>query len=325
MSVRSAESVTKVFTLRNFSTGAAANATGTPTGTLYVNGISNAASVTVTNITTGVYFAAVTLPTLAAGDLCDLVINATVSGVTDNTIIWSDTKDLVLDSSYRPDTNLELWRGVQPTALSAAGNVSSSIAEIAGDNGSSAFISYWQGLVHGSVDASTFTPTTTVFETSITEDSDNFTGNQILWTLTPDSDNGGAYSTVLSYSFSGNNKVKLTLAAPLPSAIQDTDTFVMVGIAPDNASIAAIKAKTDNLPTSPAAVGSVMTIDATTVITDVASTSTLGGILSILRALANGKMVCTTGVLQMFGTNGTTQLGTTRTITGAVPADFTRS
>jgi ABC-type uncharacterized transport system YnjBCD ATPase subunit len=94
VSVRSGQSVTTEFTTRAFATGAATNATGTPTGTLYVNGTADAASVTVTNQTTGVYKAAVTLPTLAVGDVVSLVINATVSGVTDNAKIWEDSKDV---------------------------------------------------------------------------------------------------------------------------------------------------------------------------------------------------------------------------------------
>jgi hypothetical protein len=99
MSVRSGQSITVLFSTRTWATGAATNATGTPTGTLYVNGVSNAASVTVANVTTGLYTAAVTLPTLAFGDVVELNINATVSGVTDNGIVWCDTKDVALDTS----------------------------------------------------------------------------------------------------------------------------------------------------------------------------------------------------------------------------------
>lgn len=99
MSVRSGQSITKVFTTRVFSTGVATNADSTPTGTLYVNGTADAASVTVTNLATGIYKAAVTLPTLAVGDVVDLRIAATVSSVSDTEIIWSDTKDIAADSS----------------------------------------------------------------------------------------------------------------------------------------------------------------------------------------------------------------------------------
>ncbi len=94
MSVRSAESVTTVFTTASFSTGALVNADSLPTGVLYLNGTANGATVTVTNITTGIYKAAVTLPTLAVNDLVSLVISATVGGVAGGGKVWEDTKDV---------------------------------------------------------------------------------------------------------------------------------------------------------------------------------------------------------------------------------------
>lgn len=93
MSVRSGQSITVEFTLRNFSTGAAQNGDSLPTGTLVLNGVDNGATVTVTNVATGRYKAQVTLPTLAVSDWVELNINATVNSITDNGIIWRDTKD----------------------------------------------------------------------------------------------------------------------------------------------------------------------------------------------------------------------------------------
>lgn len=120
MSVRSGQSITKVFTTRVFSTGVATNADSLPTGTLYVNGTADAASVTVTNITTGIYKAAVTLPTLAVGDVVDLRIAATVSSVADTEVIWSDTKDIVIDASGLADaTTVKLGPSGSATAQTA--------------------------------------------------------------------------------------------------------------------------------------------------------------------------------------------------------------
>jgi hypothetical protein len=100
MTVRASQSVTRLFTLRRFDTGAASNADSLPTGTLYVNGASNAASVTVTNVTTGLYTAAVTMPSnLAIGDAVELRINATVNSVSDNAVIWQDMADVAINSS----------------------------------------------------------------------------------------------------------------------------------------------------------------------------------------------------------------------------------
>ena len=93
MTIQSAQSVTVLFTTRVFSTGVGTNADSLPTGAVYVNGTANAATVTVTNITTGIYKAAATMPTLAAADAVELVISATVGGVSDKAIVWGDTCD----------------------------------------------------------------------------------------------------------------------------------------------------------------------------------------------------------------------------------------
>ena len=57
MSVRSAQSITVLFTTRAFATGVGVNADSLPTGTLYVNGVANGATVTITNLDTGRYTA----------------------------------------------------------------------------------------------------------------------------------------------------------------------------------------------------------------------------------------------------------------------------
>lgn len=95
--VKTGQAVTAVFATSSPATGAATSADSTPTGTLYVNGTADAATVTVTNITTGRYKAAVTLPTLAAGDVVDIWIAATVGGIAGGGVVWSaaaDTKRL---------------------------------------------------------------------------------------------------------------------------------------------------------------------------------------------------------------------------------------
>ncbi len=122
MSVRSGQSVTKLFTTRRFDTGAATNADSTPAGTLYVNGTANAAVVTVTNVTTGIYKAAVTLPTLAVGDIVDLRIAATVNSVADNAVIWEDTKDVAVDSAGVVAGNIVAVNSVGVTGTGAVGD-----------------------------------------------------------------------------------------------------------------------------------------------------------------------------------------------------------
>jgi hypothetical protein len=92
--VKSGQSVTVDFTTLA-ATGALANAASTPTGTLVVNGVDNAAVVTVTNKATGIYKASVILPSLAAGDLVQLRIAATIGSVATGGIIWQDVADII--------------------------------------------------------------------------------------------------------------------------------------------------------------------------------------------------------------------------------------
>ena len=91
--IKSAQSVTVDFTTVSPVTGAATDATGTPVGTLVVNGTDNGASVTVTNKATGVYKAAVTLPSLDAGDVVQLRIAATVAGIDGAGVVWVESID----------------------------------------------------------------------------------------------------------------------------------------------------------------------------------------------------------------------------------------
>lgn len=87
MSWRTGDVVTAEFTTRG-STGAA-NADSLPTAKLVINGVDDGVSVTVTNKATGIYKASVTLPTTAEGDLLQIRVSATVSGVSDNADIWA--------------------------------------------------------------------------------------------------------------------------------------------------------------------------------------------------------------------------------------------
>lgn len=93
MSIKSGQSITMLFTTHDPATMLPTDATGTPTGTLYVNGTANGASVTVTNVTTGVYKAAVTLPSLTAGDICAILVAATIAGSAYVGVVWDSASD----------------------------------------------------------------------------------------------------------------------------------------------------------------------------------------------------------------------------------------
>lgn len=138
MTVQSGQSVTVLFTTRVFATGVGTNADSLPTGTLYLNGSSNAATVTVTNISAGLYSAQVTLPTLAVKDEVQLAIAATVSSISDKAVIWTDTKDVLLDSSGQVTYNntaaattaaiaTAVWQDTTAGDFTAAGSIGKSL------------------------------------------------------------------------------------------------------------------------------------------------------------------------------------------------------
>lgn len=92
MSLKSGQSLIVDFTTQNAS-GAATDADATPVGTLVINGTDDAATVTVTNKSTGSYKAAVTLPALGAGDGVQLRIAATIGGTAAKAIIFQGVAD----------------------------------------------------------------------------------------------------------------------------------------------------------------------------------------------------------------------------------------
>jgi len=75
-------------------TGAKAAATGTPVGALYVDGVADAATVTITG--SNPYKWSVTLPTLTAGQRVDMYITATISTIATAGIVASAQADTAL-------------------------------------------------------------------------------------------------------------------------------------------------------------------------------------------------------------------------------------
>lgn len=125
MHVKSGQSVTTEFPTQAPTTGAATNADSLPVGTLYVNGTADAATVTVTNITTGRYKAAVTLPTLAAGDMVAIWITATVGGVAGGNKVWEASADTRHVSDSVAQTGDSYARiGANGAGLTAVGDTS---------------------------------------------------------------------------------------------------------------------------------------------------------------------------------------------------------
>jgi hypothetical protein len=85
---KTGETVAVQFCVSDPATGGLVNADALPTGSLILNGVANAATVTVANVSTGVYSASVTLPTITDGDKLQLRIAATVATVAGGGIVW---------------------------------------------------------------------------------------------------------------------------------------------------------------------------------------------------------------------------------------------
>jgi hypothetical protein len=103
-----------------------------PTGTLVVNGNDNGATVTVTHKTTGTYKAAVTLPTLVAGDIVQVRIAATVGGSGSGGIAFTATSDALRSGKAQAGgtSSITLDAGASPNGF--VRYLASAIAIVAG-------------------------------------------------------------------------------------------------------------------------------------------------------------------------------------------------
>jgi len=100
-------------------TGAVTAATGTPSGTLYVDGVADAATVTITG--SNPYKWSVTLPTLTAGQRCDMYITGTIDSISTAGFVASEQADTALVSEVKTDTAAILAdTGTDGVALTAA-------------------------------------------------------------------------------------------------------------------------------------------------------------------------------------------------------------
>lgn len=123
---KTGETVTVQFCVSDPDTAGLVDADSLPTGTLVLNGVNNAATVTVTNLATGVYRAAVTLPALTDGDELQLRIAATVGGVAGGGVVWSG-----LGVTKRPAdialTAAAVWANTPRTLTQTAAQVAAAL------------------------------------------------------------------------------------------------------------------------------------------------------------------------------------------------------
>ena len=122
--VKSEQAVTVEFTTHDTS-DVLTDADATPVGTLVVNGTDNGATVTETNVSTGRYKAAFTLPALSAGDIVELYVTATIDSDACGGVVWRD----VVDTKRVSDLNdiaagaeMDLVAAPNSTAITAIQN-----------------------------------------------------------------------------------------------------------------------------------------------------------------------------------------------------------
>lgn len=160
MTVKSAQTWSGLVVCKD-STGALATPSVGPAGTLYVDGTSNAASVTVSG--SNPYKWTVTLPTLTAGQCVSMYITATIATIATASVVAEDVADTVrtsdvtavlpsaaagaagglpvLDANLVSAANVTYWKGVAPTEL-AAGNVQADISAIAANTAAPTSLRY---------------------------------------------------------------------------------------------------------------------------------------------------------------------------------------
>lgn len=137
MSVQTGDLVKAIFTTTNPATGAAADADSLPTGVLWVDGVADAATVTIADATgTGSYTFSVTMPTLTTGQRVQVRVDATIGGVACAGVVWED--------QATPAVNVTLQAGVAVAAADADGHIPVDVQKMRG-NASAASGVEWLG------------------------------------------------------------------------------------------------------------------------------------------------------------------------------------
>jgi len=128
--VKSAQVAAGTFVTRD-TTGALSAATTGPVGTLYVNGVANGASVTITGANP--YKWAVTLPALTAGDCVSIYITATIATIATGSVVW----EAVADTSRLSDIATTL--GTPANIDTGGATIADNLKKLADDNGGLTF------------------------------------------------------------------------------------------------------------------------------------------------------------------------------------------
>ena len=220
-----------------------------PVGTLYVDGVANGATVTISNISTGLYKFSVTLPSLTAGQSVEIYVTATVSGSALGRVVASDIGDtvrlsdtLTANPSSGGITSSSFASGAITAASIAADAIGASelsadaVAEIADAVYDEAYADHKTAgtfgklfdilrksmhIVEGTV-ASGATPTTSTFRTNLTAATGAYNHQYLVFLDGALVDQGSPV-----YTYTQTNGVVL-LQEALTAAPSVGDTFVIL-------------------------------------------------------------------------------------------------
>ena len=129
--IKQSETIYTEFCTYDNTTGASANADSLPIGTLVQNGNDTTETVTISNKTTGVYKATITVPTgYSIGDKLQIRIEVTVNGITAKAIVWGDYVDSKLNGDLNDPTAAE-----SQTDVSVINNIVNDIKTHLSDGG----------------------------------------------------------------------------------------------------------------------------------------------------------------------------------------------
>lgn len=236
MTVKSGQTWSGIFECTD-STGALATPSVGPVGTLYINGLSNAATITITG--SNPFKFSVTLPSLSPGDRVDMYITATISSIATASIIASEQADTSLLSDI----------GTSVSGLATTTHVQEVENKL--------------DIVDGIVDAVKLTTDALPAAVAPANEYD-----VALAAIQADLDNPDQYKSDVSgipaavWGYATRTLSSFgTLVADIWSYVTRTITAFGFTVATNSdANVSAIKIKTDNLPTLPAATGDPMTL-----------------------------------------------------------------
>ena len=223
---------------------------GTPSGTLYVDGVANAAEVTITG--SNPYKFSVTLPTLTAGQRVDMYITATISGIATAAIVASEQADTSLLSDVKTDTAAILADTGTDGVLISSGT---GAKQISLDSGKVLLQATQTGVTIPTVTNLTNLPSIPnnwLTAAGIAADA----GAEIADAVWDEAISG--HTTAGSFGAKNQKVVPSETIGDYKADVSSLATSAALATVGSN--VTSIKTKTDNLPASPAAVGSAMTL-----------------------------------------------------------------